>query len=63
MAFLVSGNVETAGLLLQMLLVFGAAKLLAEVAERLRQPAVVGELIAGVVIGPSLLNWVQPNEI
>ena len=62
MAFLVSGNAETAGLLLQMLLIFGAAKLLAEVAERLGQPAVVGELIAGVVIGPSLLNWVQPNE-
>lgn len=62
MAFLMSGNVEVAGLLFQMLLVFGAAKLLAEVAERVGQPAVVGELIAGVVIGPSLLNWVQPNE-
>src|SRR5436190_2916628 len=45
-----------------MLLVFGAAKLMAEFAENLGQPAVVGELIAGVIIGPSVLNWVQPNE-
>ena len=40
-----------------------AAKLLAEIFERLKQPAVVGEILAGVLIGPSLLNWVQPSEI
>ena len=38
-----------------------AAKLMAELFERLRQPAVVGEVIAGVLIGPALLNWVQPS--
>jgi len=31
--------------------------------ERLGQPAVIGEILAGVIIGPSLLNWVQPTEI
>ncbi len=62
MAFILASNSETIGLLIQMLLVFGAAKFLAEAAEKLGQPAVVGELIAGVVIGPSVLNWVQPNE-
>jgi Kef-type K+ transport system membrane component KefB len=62
MAFLLATDSATITLLLQMLLIFAAAKLLAEVAERLQQPAVVGELIAGVVIGPSVLNWVQPNE-
>lgn len=46
-----------------MLIVFAAAKLLAEVAERIGQPAVVGELIAGVMIGPSVLGWVKPNEL
>ncbi len=45
-----------------MLLVFGAAKLFAEISELLGQPAVVGELIAGVLIGPSVFGWVQPNE-
>lgn len=50
-------------LLLGLFLMIFAAKLLAEVFERLRQPAVVGEIIAGVLIGPYVLNWVQPNEI
>ncbi len=44
-----------------MLIVFGAAKLLAEVFEWLRQPAILGEIIAGVLVGPSVLNWVAPN--
>jgi Kef-type K+ transport system membrane component KefB len=47
---------------LSLLLVFGAAKLLAEVCERLNQPGIVGEILAGVLIGPSVLGWVQPNE-
>ncbi len=63
MAFLLATDSATIALLLQMLLVFAAAKLLAEVAERIGQPAVVGELIAGVVIGPSVLGWVKPNEL
>lgn len=50
-------------MLLQMLVVFAAAKLLAEAAEFIGQPAVVGELIAGVVIGPSVLGWVHPNDL
>jgi len=62
MAFLLSGNTETVGLLLQMLVVFGVAKLFGEIADRLGQPAVVGELLAGVVIGPSVLGWVTPNQ-
>lgn len=40
-----------------------AAKLMAEVFERLKQPAVVGEILAGIVIGPSLLGWVAPSEL
>lgn len=62
MAFWLNSDSATTGLLLQMLLVFGAAKLFAEISELLGQPAVVGELIAGVLIGPSVFGWVQPNE-
>ena len=40
-----------------------AAKLLGELFERLRQPAVAGEILAGVIIGPSLLGWAAPSEI
>ena len=35
-----------------------AAKLAAEIAERIKIPAVVGEIIAGVLIGPSVLGSV-----
>ena len=47
---------------LTLLLVFGSAKLLAEIFERLGQPAIVGEIIAGALIGPGVLGWIAPNE-
>lgn len=47
---------------LALMVVFGSAKLLAEVCERLKQPAIIGEILAGVIIGPSVLGWIAPNE-
>ncbi len=49
-------------ILLALFVMLAAAKVLAEVFERLRQPAVVGEILAGVLIGPSVLGWVAPSE-
>jgi Kef-type K+ transport system membrane component KefB len=49
--------------LLSLFIVLVAAKLAAEIFERLRQPPVVGEIIAGVLIGPAVLNLVQPTEV
>lgn len=49
--------------LLTLFIMLVAAKVMAEIFERLRQPAVVGEILAGVVIGPSVLGWVTPTEI
>jgi Kef-type K+ transport system membrane component KefB len=49
--------------LLTLFIMLVAAKLMAELFERLRQPAVAGETLAGVVIGPSLLGWAAPSEI
>jgi len=46
-----------------MLLVFGSAKLLAEILERLNQPGLIGEILAGILIGPSLFGWIAPNEL
>jgi Na+:H+ antiporter len=49
-------------LAVSVLLVFGSAKLLGELFEWLHQPGIVGEILAGVLIGPSVLGWVHPNE-
>jgi Kef-type K+ transport system membrane component KefB len=37
---------------------FVAAKLVGELFERIRQPAVIGELLAGVILGPHALGWI-----
>src|SRR2546429_7603829 len=47
---------------LSMLLVFASAKLLSEIFERLGQPGIVGEILAGVLIGPYVLGWMAPNQ-
>jgi len=62
-AFLLSGDGESLSLAVRMLTIFGSAKLLAELCERLGQPGIIGEILAGVVIGPSVFGWVQPDAI
>ena len=52
-----------AGTLLALLVMLVAAKLMAELFERLRQPATVGEILAGVIIGPGALALVAPTEV
>jgi Kef-type K+ transport system membrane component KefB len=47
---------------LAMLIVFGSAKLLAELFERIGQPGIVGEILAGALVGPSVLGWIAPNN-
>ena len=45
-----------------MLIVLLAARILAELAVRLKAPSVIGELMAGVVLGPSLFGWLEPTQ-
>jgi len=47
--------------ILQVFVIFAAAKAAGEVFVRLRQPAIVGELLVGVMLGPHLLGWVEVN--
>jgi Kef-type K+ transport system membrane component KefB len=54
---------EHGQILLALFIALLAAKLMAEIFERVRQPAVVGEILAGILIGPSLLNLVQPTQV
>ncbi len=39
------------------------ARVLGEAAARLGAPPVIGELLAGVLLGPSLLGWVAPDHV
>jgi Kef-type K+ transport system membrane component KefB len=45
-----------------LVVVLTMAKLAGALAQRLGQPAVLGELIGGVLTGPSLLGWVDPHD-
>jgi Kef-type K+ transport system membrane component KefB len=49
-------------LLLALAAILIATKLLGELAQRIGQPAVLGELLAGVLLGPSLLRIVDPHD-
>jgi Kef-type K+ transport system membrane component KefB len=48
-------------LLLQWMTIVVLARLLGGVFVRLRQPAVIGEIVAGILLGPSLLGAVAPG--
>jgi len=49
-------------ILLSLFVVFVAAQVGGRLARAVRLPGVVGEIVAGCVIGPSLLGWVAPSE-
>ena len=49
-------------LLVNIVIMLVTALALGEIFKRLKQPALVGHLLAGVIIGPSLFNVVHPDE-
>ena len=46
---------------LEFITLLGVARILGELARRLNQPQVIGELLAGIIIGPSLFGSVFPQ--
>ena len=52
-----------ASILRDLFVMFAAAKVLAEIAERIRQPTVVAEILGGLLIGPNVLGLVRPGEV
>jgi Kef-type K+ transport system membrane component KefB len=48
-------------LVLQIALIIGASRLVAVIFQRFNQPKVIGEMFAGIALGPSLLGWVAPH--
>ena len=52
----------TEQLFVSVVIILVAARLLGEFCQRLRMPPLVGELAAGVIIGPYVLNLVTPSD-
>ena len=48
-------------LLLQLIVIIVAARLFGSLFSRLGQPPVMGEMVAGIALGPSLLGWLSPQ--
>jgi Kef-type K+ transport system membrane component KefB len=48
-------------LLTTLLVLIVCARLLGQVFSRFNQPAIIGEMVAGVILGPSLLNFITPT--
>lgn len=49
-------------LLWELFAIFLAAKVIGEIFERVHLPAVLGEILAGVLLGPYALGWIHPSD-
>lgn len=49
-------------LLTTILILIVVARLLGQLFVRFNQPSIVGEMLAGVILGPSVLNFIQANK-
>jgi len=49
-------------IIINIILILLVAWLLGDLFQRLRLPRLLGELVAGLLLGPPLLGWVQPRE-
>jgi Kef-type K+ transport system membrane component KefB len=45
-----------------LLILLVLARVLGEIFERFKQPAMIGEILAGVILGPTLLNFIHRTE-
>ena len=55
-------TMETYIILRDLAIIILAAKFMGLVAKKCRIPAVAGEIVAGLIIGPCLLGWVAPSD-
>ncbi|MCM8541524.1 MAG: cation:proton antiporter [Lentisphaeraceae bacterium] len=64
MVLAASGSFEHGDMItffLSLALLIGTARILGEIAEKFKQPAILGELMAGIVLGPSILGMIAPE--
>jgi Kef-type K+ transport system membrane component KefB len=54
-------HADVVHLLVQLSIMLLMGRLLAEVARKFKQPAVIGEIIAGLLLGPTILGMINPE--
>ena len=47
--------------IVQAILIVGASRAIGMLTRRARQPMVIAEIVAGIMLGPSLLGWLWPD--
>jgi Kef-type K+ transport system membrane component KefB len=55
------GHADVVHLLVQLSIMLVMARLFAEVFRKLNQPAVIGEILAGILLGPTVLGMLKPD--
>lgn len=58
-----ASSLETAKLIFTVVLVLVSVKVAGELSVRFGQPSVFGKLLVGLIIGPSLLGWIQETPL
>lgn len=53
---------QVEGFFIALVVMLLVAKLFGEIFRRMKQPALVGELLAGIILGPSLFGFFRPDE-
>jgi len=57
-----SGSIEISGLILKLIIVLAAARLAGILAEKIKQPPVLGEILAGIALGPSIFGMIKTGQ-
>jgi Kef-type K+ transport system membrane component KefB len=53
---------ELIHLLVQLSVMLAFGRVMAEVARKFKQPAVIGEIVAGLILGPTILGFISPDS-
>ncbi len=54
---------QTTKILFDLLIILAAAKIMGELFEHLKQPVVIGEILAGVILGPYVFGLINPAHV
>jgi Kef-type K+ transport system membrane component KefB len=54
-------HADVVNLLIQLSVMLVMGRLFAEAARKINQPAVIGEIVAGILLGPTVLGMIQPE--